>query len=94
MNRLRLETTDTHAYGPGFTLQRERSMHRSRGWCQFCGHRRAVAAHHWSPSYKQHSDLTADDLTGLCNRCHELATEIRQQERERQAKLVPGTTYD
>ena len=94
MNRLRLEGTDIHAYGPGFTMERSRALHRSRGWCQFCGHRRATQAHHWALRYKPHSDLTADDLTGLCGRCHGLATKVRKQERERQGKLVTGATFD
>ena len=51
---------------------------RSRGICQLCGNRAATEGHHWAEQYPSGDDVTADDLTALCNLCHVLATTLRR----------------
>ena len=52
---------------------------RSNGVCQLCGVAPAVESHHWAwPKYPRERDLIGDDLTALCQGCHEVATKIRR----------------
>ena len=61
-------------YGPGYRRARKEAFARSRGICQYCGRRRATEAHHWSLRYPTDDEITANDLTALCRRCHQGAT--------------------
>ena len=61
-------------YGPGYRRARAEAFRRSGGVCQVCGSRRAEEAHHWALRYPADADVTADDLTAVCRRCHGAAT--------------------
>ena len=64
---------------PQHKAARAEAMARSGGVCQLCGQRPAVEGHHWKYGrYKPPSETTADDLTGLCHVCHEIATTLRR----------------
>ena len=52
---------------------------RSNGLCQFCGIVPATSGHHWALEYPALTDITADDVTMLCDDCHYLADYIRKQ---------------
>lgn len=75
-------------YGPLFYVASDKARARSRGVCQFCGDRMATkGGHHWaggqlSPPYMDHTECTPDDLTSLCQPCHDLATTLRRFVRE------------
>ena len=64
-------------YGPGYRRARRGAFQRSDGWCQFCGLFPAEEAHHWGWRYPADTEITADDLTALCRRCHWVATLVR-----------------
>ena len=51
---------------------------RSGGVCQFCGQREATEAHHWAVEYGPEAEVTPEQLTALCQPCHDLATELRR----------------
>ena len=65
---------------------RKEAFARSEECCQFCGLREATEAHHWrgyaGGTYKSEVETTADELIALCKKCHNLATEIRQEYRD------------
>ena len=44
---------------------------RSDGSCQGCGMYPATEAHHWARCYPRVEDVTADDLTSVCDYCHD-----------------------
>ena len=64
-------------YGPGFRRARSGAFQRSGGKCQVCGLFPAAEAHHWAWRYPADADISADDLTALCRRCHWWATLLR-----------------
>ena len=76
-----LEFAQRVVYGPGYRRAREEAFRRSGGLCQFCGRRRAQEAHHWALRYPADDEVTADDLTAVCRRCHWLATLLRLLDR-------------
>ena len=57
---------------------RKDALARSGGICQFCGLAPAEEAHHWAEKYPRERKLIADDLIGLCQPCHQIATYIRR----------------
>ena len=63
---------------PKYRQARTQALARSKGTCQFCGRNPAVEAHHWALEYKPARETVADDLTSLCNICHEMATNLRR----------------
>lgn len=64
-------------YGPGYRRARHAAFRCSRGMCRLCGLFPAEEAHHWAWRYPADADVTADDLTPLCRRCHWVATLLR-----------------
>ena len=64
-------------YGPGYRRERRAAFQRSGGMCQLCGLFPAAEAHHWAWRYPADADVTANDLTALCRRCHWAATLLR-----------------
>ena len=65
-------------YGPNYHKARREAFARSDGQCQFCGIYPIVDSHHWALVYPSDSEVTPDDLTGLCRICHTVATELRR----------------
>ena len=67
---------------PAYLQAKQEAFERSDGWCQFCGQLEAEEAHHWrgyeSGDYPPAEKTVGNDLTALCKRCHDLATEVRQ----------------
>ena len=68
-------------YGNGYQRARSQLFERVSYICQFCGLRRAEEAHHFGVRYPSDDEVTADDLTAVCRRCHWLATLIRLLDR-------------
>ncbi len=74
------------AYSGNFPAARAEAIARSNGICQGCGCAEAREAHHWAgmpghPPYPAGADVTADDLTGLCQLCHYVITLMRRAHR-------------
>ena len=69
------------SYGKGFRVARAEALSRSGGVCQFCGQRPATDGHHWAEEYPPDSEISGDDLTGLCAICHTVATKMRRHVR-------------
>ena len=63
---------------PQYLRSRRESLDRSSGICQFCGQREATDVHHWATEYGPEEEVTPEDLTALCQPCHEFATEMRR----------------
>ncbi len=61
-------------YGAGYRRARKEAFARSNKICQHCGLRPATQAHHWALRYPADHEITANDLTALCDRCHHGAT--------------------
>ena len=74
---------------PVYRDARRLAIKRSEGWCQFCGINRATQGHHWrgykAGNYKPENETTSDDLIGLCDDCHTIATAIRKGYKEAKA---------
>ena len=71
------------SYQGRYLVARKESIERSGGKCQFCGKNEATQSHHWAfLNYPSGDDVTSDDLTALCNICHEIATTMRRFLRE------------
>ena len=73
-------------YGKNFQRAREQSLQRTRRICCFCGNEPATQAHHWAGTdlagpYPTDDEVTANDLTPLCDSCHEEATQRRKMTR-------------
>ena len=63
--------------GRDYRRARRGAFQRSGGKCQVCGLFPAAEAHHWAWRYPADADISADDLTALCRRCHWWATLLR-----------------
>ena len=74
--RAQKETKD--AYGGNYPSAKKDALERSDHICQFCGLEKATHAHHWAYfEYPSGKEVTEDDLTALCEPCHDLATGLR-----------------
>ena len=65
-------------YGGNYPFAKKDALERSNHICQFCGLDKATHAHHWAYfEYPSGEEVTEDDLTALCEPCHDLATGLR-----------------
>lgn len=71
---------------PTFIKAKEKAFSRSEGVCQFCGLEEARHAHHWRGYTEKHylpeEETTADEITGLCEQCHRIASAIKARHKE------------
>ena len=71
-----------------YRLARAQAIARSNGKCQYCGTADATQAHHWAyPNYPPEVDTTPEDLTALCESCHEHATAFRRMQNIRHGQM-------
>ena len=65
-------------YGGNYRRARAGAFKRSGGRCQFCGHKDATDGHHWAENYPDGDEVTSNDITALCSKCHRIATSQRR----------------
>ena len=71
---------------PVYRAARKGAIARSSGMCQLCGLSNATETHHWAVRYPVEEDTTSDDLTALCDGCHDVATSIRKHSAQRKRR--------